>query len=430
MKTILTDYDLSQCRPQGLVINTQFTEEVMNRIASLEIKTQLVRTRSVNKTKETFFMKLRKLPLTVMILLVLALGITLSATSYAMYEIFFKPEVTQKSVGTTIDGRTELAFDVTACGDTKGNTKYELKRNSTISANQAKQVLQAQCELNLINEWFDTVTPEKYKPMYGTTDRAKYKAGQTYTSYNATPSFALEISSIKNGKIRTNGDKKYGIPDTTLDTSKLTKYVIDGRIQDTSSSLKAGDAITALTLEEYTGKLESDCQGWECNIDGHPTKTIVSYVVKLALPYKAYDPLAAQSLTELLPCDNNPQDICKFNGGIPVYMGDAFTNHTNAGPEDYYRIQGKLVRYDPSSFVLKGSSGKLYTFRTAFDRITDFNVNKSADYDNTVIKVGDSLSVSYYAASPELATAVDDTDINEILLDLELVSKGDPIKKY
>jgi hypothetical protein len=427
MKNSSIDFHLATARPKHTQNNVQFTDAVMQKINNNEINTVMIRTMNRTNKKEKFIMKLHKLPMLATLLLAAGMVFALSATSYAIYTILFQPKVIQQSVSTTSSGRTELAFNIQQCGDTRGRARYELKKNATITESQAKDVIAAQCELELIHKWFNSVTPEKYRPS-SLQFSTNVKAGEKFTSYNSLHSFAVKVKNNVKGILTITGVGMYGAEDEILKTAKDTKYVIDGKIQQSSDGIMPGDAISYLSLEEMNGVYPADCTNQHCSISSQAGMTVIPYVVKLSKPYEMYT--ASSSLIELYPCPGNEDSDCRQGniGSIDLIAQPSVAQ--DISNIDFKIIDGKLVDIQQNSFTIQASSGKNYTFKTSYNRIADFNRSRLGNYNINPIAVGDSLEVSYYQGKGSTSRAINESEIARVVVLLEMLSKGDPINKF
>lgn len=428
----MNDFRLAMSRPDNVAVNTAFTDEVMRKIANAEINTNVLRTTNVKNDKETFIMKIRKLPAFATILIAIGLALTISASTYAIYQLFFQPSVIERSVGHSSDGRDQLVFNIESCGPIKGDTVYELKRNATISKSDARKTVLAQCELALVRDWAEGVTPQKYRSNKSFEDDTLHKSGENYTVYDSMLSTPMKVRSVDNNTIRMAKYDELDVSGGKLETNNHTRYVVDGRIQKSPEGISANDAIVYLSLLEFSGQLTNDCYDSECTVDGSPTKTIITYVVKLSLPFDTYIASAGESLTNLQPCENNTDDLCTINeGGITILQQpEVHFQHQDEGSAGFYRIQGKVVSYNADNLKLRSTSGTIYVIKTSTNIIEDFNRKEASDYENTTIEVGDSLSVGYYLAKGDAPTNITQKNVTDIMLDLEIIHKDSSIKKY
>ena len=151
MKDNLFDIRIALARPDTYAISTDFTDRVMATVASSEILSAHVRNMSVNK-KETFMMKLRHLPKFAIIAIAIGALLLLAGTTYAVVQTIKDVNVDQS--GTNKFGREQLQVTFNGCEDQQQRgTTYEVKRGSNLSAEDGVKVLEARCQLDVIEKW-------------------------------------------------------------------------------------------------------------------------------------------------------------------------------------------------------------------------------------------------------------------------------------
>ncbi|MBI3889402.1 hypothetical protein HY312_02410 [Candidatus Saccharibacteria bacterium] len=300
MKKPTIEQRILAARPPQSKNNMQFTDAVMSKIKSRrEIFSQQIRTTNVNQ-KETFIMKLRNLHKPAIIAVALALTLATAGTAYAIYQLWPKPSIDVSTPVQNKQGRLESAVQLKNCGNQQSNqASYEIKKGSAISADQVPQILQAYCELEAISSWS--------MGMYSPPDFNE-KAPSDYTT--VSPIMVSRVVSIDDKTMVLDAQEKYGIEATTLSLNSSVKYVADSAYTS-KAQIKAGDAVVAIsrdTIARDTGRVSA--------------RTLL-YVVKMNLPFEAYDPRAQQSVAQKQVCNNNAPDICTSTGSVDLYSGDA-----------------------------------------------------------------------------------------------------------
>lgn len=83
-----------------------------------------------------------------------------------------------------------------------------------------------------------------------------------------------------------------------------------------------------------------------------------------------------------------------------------------------------------STFLLRSSSGTIFTVTTKRDSIADYNTYRAADYNNQKIAVGSTLMVRYYEKEAEHSKQLTADKVFWVTLQLEMVGKGDAVTAY
>ncbi len=412
---------LHAARPHTAPRNTEFTDKVMSSIKSHEIFSAHVRNMSVNK-KETLFMKFRHLPKFAIIAIALGALLLVSGGAYAAYQLLWqKPEVHVSEPTTSVSGREEVVISLAQCGDGAGlGSRYELKKNATIRAEDVPKVLEARCELAAINTWAQKAfLPEGYRAPFH-NDR-EYDALEVYVA-SATHIKTRDVSSIT-----FEGQNKYNLAEVTIHTPSSVRYIADGK-EVTSNDISSNDPVVYITKSK-THMVPQNCTPQHCSIQPTELSKELVAVVKLSLPFEYYDQLAWQSLTERQVCMGNPSDSCLtgYSGAIDIYVGSAQVTNQAIMKE----IQGVITAIEGKTITLRSSSGSTFTVTTPTDAVSIYNTNKANQYyDGKTVKVGSSVSITYAEDKATHSKNIQAKDLMYVQLKTEVVSKGDKPSAY
>lgn len=385
MKDNLFDIRIALARPDTYAISTDFTDRVMATVASSEILSAHVRNMSVNK-KETFMMKLRHLPKFAIIAIAIGALLLLAGTTYAVVQTIKDVNVDQS--GTNKFGREQLQVTFNGCEDQQQRgTTYEVKRGSNLSAEDGVKVLEARCQLDVIEKWVANDT--KSQQIMG--DRA---GASVYIGIGGVDT----VDTIGTGSITLKMAGEKGLPQDT-------RFVEDGNLID-KSDIKPGDSVMYFNPHFYSFSFRST--------DSTPTDSIV--VFKLPLDARYYNLDYQSYVTSRGPCMSNPTRTCLIASNINhtiliVEYGGAF--HTIDEREDTKQLQGIVKSYDDQSIKLDVGEGVIYTLETPHNVVDKYNTSTvyglasldgiyaKTDPEALKIKVGDSLDIYYLESSSE-----------------------------
>jgi len=413
---------LAASKPDNYKSNTIFTDAVMSSIQTSEILSSQVRKTSVNK-KETLFMKLRHLPKFAIVAIAIGVLALLSGTAYATYQLLWnEPKITVSEPTTSVSGRQEVNLSFAECGSDNLVSRYELKKKATITIEDVPNVLKAHCELDTIGTWAQNTYPHD-------THMTNFDPTKQSKSVRLNNSFATHIKASSESSITFEGLTKYMEEDKTMTVTPDVKFIADGRYVK-SSDISTTDSVMYITSQTSVITPNPGCTKQNCSSSGSLESETLLAVVKLKLPFKYYDQLAWQSLTERQTCAGNPNDTCLtgFSGAIDLYMGSPSTNSSESS---YKEIQGVITSISGASVVIKSSSGTLFTINTPTDVIAAYNTNKAARYyNNQKVVVGSSLVVRYIQKQNENSKTISPKELSSVQLQIELVGKSDPVRNY
>jgi hypothetical protein len=160
-----------------------------------------------------------------------------------------------------------------------------------------------------------------------------------------------------------------------------------------------------------------------------PTSATPLAVIQMSLPITYYSGDIQSKLSQRAPCTGNPQDSCLQDGSsIDVFPrgSESATNRqlrTDAGVQSY-GIDGRVVSHSGSTFMIKGSSGALYTVSTQSDVLSNFHSNGLS------VEIGDMLHISYSQQPNDAHTHIQTKNIQNIVLIIENGAKQGIVQKY
>lgn len=417
MKDLRFDALIVASRPAHHHADKQFTDKVMRSLPSSEILSSSIRRMNVTK-KETFMTKIKRLPAFALVAIVLGAALLVSGSAYAAYQLLWqKPEVHVSAPTKSISGRDEVAISLKQCGDSRLASRYELKRNATITVDQVEGVVKARCELDTIGTWA--------QKEFGTPGNSRMKPGVTtpYDSEYVDLSMATHIKNRDTSSITFVGLSKYNQPDKTLALNDGVRYFADGK-EVKANTITENDPIVVITRYRQRMTPEEGCNEMHCGISGALLGEDLLAVVKLSLPFENYDQFAWQSLTERADCAGNPNDSCLtgYIGGIDLYNG---AGPTGMDGKEMREIQGVVTELKGTSVVIKSSSGTLFTITTPRDVVSLYNANRASQYNNQTVKIGSAISVTYIENTAEHSKILQGDMLLSVYLRTEMVGKSD-----
>lgn len=421
MKDLRFEALIIASRPASRHQNKYFTDKVMRSLHSPEILSSSLRRMSVTK-KETFMAKIKKLPAFALVAIVIGATLLLSGSAYAAYQLLWqKPEVHVSAPTKSVSGRDEVAISLKQCGDSKLASRYELKRNATITVDQVADVVKARCELDAIGTWMK-------KEFGGSESRMRPGVRTAYDSEYVSGSMATHIKTRDATSITFVGLSKYNQPDKTFTNSASVRYFADGR-EVKADAITESDPIVVITRYRERMTPEEGCNEMHCSISGALLGEDLLAIVKLTLPFENYDQFAWQSLTERTECAGNPNDSCLtgYIGGIDLYSG---SGPKGMDGKEMREIQGVVTELKGTSVVIKSSSGTLFTIITPRDVVSSYNANRASQYNNQTVKIGSAISVSYIENVDQHSKTLQGDMLLSVYLRTEMVGKSDAPTVY
>jgi len=383
MKDNTLEMRLVKARPMDYKVNTLFTDKVMEAIQSHSALSLHVRTKDSNK-KETLFVRIRHLPKIAVIALAIMSLFALATVTYAAVETI--SHVLVSSTKQNEYGREQ--FTVTS-KDCKGqsNRTFELQKGVNMSVQDGANVLQARCDLALVNDWLAT------------------KVGD-----------AMLLPSIYSSR-----------PDTvtSIDAASVILQKSGRRsLSSFTNILNVANPASARDLK--VGQTVFSYPDGPITMNGQDVRSGVSALFIVTQPAKYYTGDMQSYVDERTACRNNPERQClnQDSEATHTYLIVARNDRPRAAGSvaDYKEVQGKVVAYDNTQLVLD-AGGARYTIATPSNIITTYNkmgVYKLAELDNIYsytdpndlkIEKGDSLSITYLEDLSKSSPAIPWTNV-------------------
>ena len=371
-------------------------------------------------------MKLRHLPKLAVLAIAIAALSVVGGTAYAVYKVLWEnPSVTVNEPTTNQFGRTQVIASFENCTNQSNETTFEIKRGSTLDPSEIGKILQARCELESLREWSGANKPPK-----GPNPSMQETEGNYSQTMKMASSVASKVVSLDATSLTLTGDE-YNTPKDPLVITPETEYIV-GNHQANKNEIHPGDAVLYvhdLTYEFVTVKTET---GYDTS--SHTTKQVTTHVVKVDLPFEYYGPGKQNQIAKREPCMNNTQDSCVQTAAIDIYEDysggiQGFDDPANSTKE-YREIQGIMTEHNGATVTIKSSSGRIFTMTTPSDIITNFNQNRSAEYNGVTIAPGDLLMVRYIVDKTDDGLTLEGLQVNSVYVALNMIQKGDPLQKY
>lgn len=322
--------------------NEAFINATMKIIKQRQVKgtfDQALRTTGTTN-KESFIMKLKRLPRFALIGLTVIGLVSATGTAYGAYRLWTSPSA-------SVNGSVVKLEDCRQAGDS--NIMY-VDAKSGKSPEQIAQILKAHCEISNIQQW--AIHDLQTQP------------GDTMFPYTVT--------AIHGDAVTVAGDKN---DIRTLSIGKATTFIADGE-SIPAGNLKVGDGI-AYIAPDGSGRVKA--------------------VVKLNLPLDYYRTAYQSLVITENECAGNPGELCRQGGGITGVRVDVSGEMASLRFTDDWEakmIEGKVLEYTDDNVTLKSSSGATYRVSTPHGLISRFSADLSRNAGLTIMP-GDTLNVEY-----------------------------------
>ena len=372
-------------------------------------------------------MRLRHLPKLAIIALAVGGLIILGGTTYAAYKLLWEqPSVTTQEPTTNQFGRTQVIASFESCANQSAATTFEIKAGSTLDPSEIGKILQARCELEALREWAGTNKPPK-----GPNPDMQQTEGTYTQTMRMTSPVASKVVSITPTSLALTGDQ-YNTPKDPLVLSDKTQYIVDNHAS-TIDQIHPDDSVLYVYDITYDFVTKKTATGY--NTSSTSAKAVaVTHLVKVDLPFEYYGPSKQNQIAQREACMGNPQDSCVQTAAVDLYENyptDAILPDSNGElPFDNREIQGIVIDHNDTVLKIQSSSGRVFTLSTPRDIASDFNLNRSAEYNNVTVEKGDMLMVRYAVDKTSTNLELGPSEIRSVYLALNMIQKGDPIQKY
>ncbi len=401
------DYKLTISKPNN---RSAFTMKTMDAIAATRKKPIRVPLFTIHK------------PAFLVLLLLLAFSVPAAA-----YAITHWLNVTNK--GKNQAGRQEYNItDADQCSIPwygLNYSRFELRKDApAMDDEEVRKIAQASCELRLAVKMADSrwATPmEKRVP------------GPNVKIFMTLPGSVGVIKNVSGASVTLRIKESSGFGETFTHKSypgkSIEYYDITGK---KLHSLKDGDVVTAVTLEQYP--LDGKPPDPRSNISG------VIALYRLSFPIEYYSTKQAY-LMELPECYNNPGEYCPNGSMIDVYprTGEQENVGSTKAFENYddktmimREISGTVKEFEPNKLVIQSrSKHETYTITLDSPVFEAFNATQRKYNQNDLqLLVGDEVKVSYYDMKAKSTKTITPENLAFVNLLLAGNPKVEQVVKY
>lgn len=397
-------------RPSTQAADGEFTNNVMQTINKRHSK---------NLTLSRIF---RHSP----VLVVLAAILVIAAVSGSVYAVvnYLWPQMNVQISDPTLSssGRQVVEVYSKECSSEIASKKYELKKGASLTIDKIPDALKADCEMKAVDQWVNQTYP--MQPQDRMMGDDVNKPGKRFENMMTRAMLPRTVKDVTHSTVVLSKVDEW-TPEQTVTILPQTKFVVD-RQYGQLSDIKAGMTIIPIVQTAHTLVNNADCNPVHCSADIERSKDDTVAIVQLSYPPEQY--FWAGSLVELMKCPRNTADYCHDgNASVDIYRNQ------NPSPDNaengIAHIEGTLQSHDSSKLTIQTTSGRTVQVEVPYDLVTDFNTNRSADYEGTRIEAGDTISIMYYSEKENLSK-VEAQYVSNINLLIELQSKVDPVKKF
>lgn len=320
-----------------------------------------------------------RLPKYAMLAIILGVCALVSGTAYAAYSLWLSPSAQVQSVENKY-GRDQALISLKNCSGSGDKVTVEITKGSKGTPEGAAASELARCETQAVQAW-------AIQSLHGEPSNVLFPFSNLgWTKDSITVQF--------NGP----ADDRPVTYHITADTP----IIFQGK-PIALSKLSKADTLAIVTADNHTARA----------------------VVKLSLPAKYYmSDEVNNDYHDRQPCYGNPAASCINLPSLDVNRdGEGGANPDYQGAEGR-EIQGKLLSYTVSQFVLQATDGTQYTVHTASDVIGTFNQsNPYGATDNITIEPGDVLMIMYTQAKGDDPKVIQSNQYHMIQLLLQGFSK-------
>lgn len=304
-----------------------------------------------------------------------------SGTAYAAYAWWLSPSAHVRSVESKY-GRDQALIDLTHCSGSDSKVTVEITKGSNGTAQGAADSVLARCELQAVQSW--AIQSLHLKP--------------------SSVLFGFTVTARSGNNLITQFTGPGGGKPTTYSLTADTPIIFQGKAIRLSD-LHKGDAIAVIVTDNHTARA----------------------VVKLSLAPKYYSSDEVYNdYHDREPCVGNTSASCINLPNLDVLRDGEGGANPDYHAAEGYNIQGKLVSYTPSTFLLEATDGTRYTVHTDSDIIGAFNNGNPYDIEGSSVSIepGDVLMVMYEQPKGGNPKDIQSTQYHEIQLMLQGFSKN------
>jgi hypothetical protein len=412
MKRVTLEQEITASRPHDFEVNKAFVDQTMKQVLHISSHTL---NQKHDETKLSLLKRFTLLPIPLMIAIVmLGLCIT-SGVAYAAFK--YVPSLLDITSKTTSQrGTTEYSvanFEQCQTDGLQKINRFELKKNASIQTdNEIVKILQAKCELGIIDKFVKDRWPTKH---VGIGD------GEKNTTY-ARPEYIAQYVDESNNQLTYIFDNKTIQKSAPADI-QLRAYE-QGREVAFKDIPKHSTVFIIMQVQEQSSGPSGDVVG-------------ALGIVKLSLPIEYYYE-KQNLLTEINQCIGNDTELCPSTASIDVFPREA--NSEGAGnpyfsnQDGVYReITGKIQGFNVDSMTLQTTLGSEYVVITPKGVLERYNLEFAKNYTDVdaTLKVGSVVSIRYTQPANADPKLIQPEHIQAISLLLDVLdTKGNDAKQY
>lgn len=289
-------------------------------------------------------------------------------------------------------GQTEYtANNFTDCQKVNETEIIALKRfaiiqgTETLPDSEITKILQAKCELLLVDDIIRTTWPTNKKS----------DGGQNNTELVYSRAKLLtELVSIEDNKVKVINSESGQVEIFSSESGKKLK-VLDRTVEVPPSSVHPGDTLMIV------GEVVEGSPG------GIPKETGLVGLVKLSLPLEYYFE-KQRYIVDIPACLGNQDEFCPSTPHINIYprLGGEGAINPYLPPASVsaewqpYQISGEVTEITGNRLVLRSYSNNIYSVTLNENGISDYNTNYSTVYTkqgtDATVRVGSPVYIVYF----------------------------------
>lgn len=418
MKNSLLEKDIINSAPKDTPIDKTFTDRVMCNVYSLSKNVNHSEGRIGRRLLRLIrFERMSRLAIATMIFASLGL---LGGTSYALYKVLWsQPYVSVQDIKENQYGKVQVSALLESCGQQSTTTEFEVINGVALGKSDVSKILQARCEMKVIEEWSDYNYRESNHEIKSAEGVSKSTTLMLFPA-------AVVIESVDDNSIKYSYSRGEHKLSDSFNVTDSTLYIHGNNLVD-KRSFNLGDEILFLQevdTKDITQKNRDD----EYVTTGTPTSKRAIAVIKPSLPGEYYS-IAKQGLVaQRSECLGNPQDSCLNSSTVDIARYEGGFNLRSLWSE-VRMIQGVVNDVGQDYISIKSSSGRDIDIYVGEDVISRYRDSKNGDKNLNNIDRGDVIQVSYYSSN-ESSEKISERQLISIDLVINPYVKGDYIEKY